>query len=162
VKQKTKLNKCERNAKKLLELEYDKVYKIGHDGNSLHKLANELKIGDLDFFSNQVSYGEPDFLAFNNASDYKFVEVKSKTDTFTKRQFEWLSEFGHRENIEVWYFDESKTKVDLKLTQEFILNRIPKELMEAMNWDKTHQYGFNVTSSNSIEIYSKTKEQADT
>lgn len=69
-----------------------------------------------------------------------------------------MSEFGGNEPIEVWWFDESKENVDVKISQDFVLQRIPETLKDAMNWDEDHEFGFKVTSSNSIEVYSKTKE----
>ena len=57
--------------------------------------------------------GVPDFLAFDDTGEYRFIEVKTKGDGLRSTQLEWLRDFSHV-NAEIWFTrqEEVEKKLD--------------------------------------------------
>lgn len=68
-------------------------------------------------FSDVFRTGVPDFLAFNDKGEYKFVEVKNGDDGLRHTQLKWLRDFEGI-NAEIWFVE--KEEVEKKLDAENI------------------------------------------
>jgi hypothetical protein len=68
-------------------------------------------------FSDVFRTGVPDFLAFNDKGQYKFVEVKNGDDGLRHTQLKWLRDFEGI-NAEIWFA--KKNEVDKRLDTENI------------------------------------------
>jgi len=144
-------NPGEVTAEQILKKQYKEVHKIGFDGKSLAKLSKELGSDKFSIQSN-LCKGEPDFLAWNNVQDYKFIEVKTNSDSISKSQMQWMSVFGKEHPLEVWWYDNEKKEIENKIVQSFLMNRIPKAIKKGLNFEDYSKFSFNITSSESVEV----------
>ena len=77
------------------------------------EIRNDAKKNISDIFRP----GVPDFLAFDDKGEYKFVEVKNGDDGLRHTQLRWLRDFN-KVNAEIWFTE--KLNVEKKLDTENI------------------------------------------
>ncbi|QGA80618.1 VRR-NUC domain-containing protein [Candidatus Nanohalobium constans] len=80
-------------------------------------LSREIRADAQKDISNIFKPGVPDFLAFNQKGEYKFVEIKTDGDGLRHTQLKWLKDF-REVNAEIWFT--RKKEVEDKLDTENI------------------------------------------
>lgn len=80
-------------------------------------ISREIRNDAKKDISNIFRPGVPDFLAFNEKGEYKFVEVKDGDDGLRHTQLKWLRDFI-QVNAEIWFA--GKTEIKEKLDAENI------------------------------------------
>ena len=80
-------------------------------------ISREIRADAEKDISNIFQPGVPDFLAFNQKGEYKFIEVKTDGDGLRHSQLKWLKNFREVE-AEIWFTQ--KHEVEQKLDTENI------------------------------------------
>jgi len=88
----------------------------------------QIQMGDV------FTTGIPDFLAFNDKGDYKFVEVKGPEDGLRHTQLEWIRQFKGV-NAEIW-FTKSKKEIEQQIKTDQIEAYTFKDKMGENSQDK--------------------------
>lgn len=92
-------------------------------------------------FSNVFRTGVPDFLAFNDKGEYKFVEVKNGDDGLRHTQLKWLRDFEGI-NAEVWFAkkEDVQKKLDTDNIQSYTFQDKKGESSENKVKEKDSNY----------------------
>lgn len=86
-------------------------------------ISREIRADADKDISNIFQPGVPDFLAFNQKGEYRFVEVKTDGDGLRHSQLNWLKTF-REVNAEIWFTKqkEVKQKLDTERIQAYTFN----------------------------------------
>lgn len=122
--------------------------------------------------------GVPDFLAFDNTGDYKFIEVKGEGDGLRHSQLKWFRDFQELK-AEIWFTD-SNEGITEKMNSEklnayslrkpssantrgnakvydadkdgFLNVEIPETLAAAMNLEEGDKVNWNLRDRSTLEL----------
>lgn len=127
--------------------------------------------------SNIFRPGVPDFLAFDETGEYRFVEIKTDGDGLRHTQLKWMRDFNHV-NAEIWFTkqDEVEKQLDTeniqaytfqdkkgessenKITEEKdskYLIELPKTLASVLGLSKKDSVNWRLKSKNELILDSK-------
>lgn len=86
------------NAIEEFERDYPKLCEI---------VSRKVEEEGVEGLGNVFRPGVPDFLAFNDNGDYRFIEVKGEGDGLRHSQLKWFREFKGI-NCEIWFADSNE------------------------------------------------------
>ena len=123
------LTASEEYAKELLEANWEHVVRttpgmlkdLGEKYPRICEIISQKIMEDTGGeFSNVFRPGVPDFLAFDDKGNYRFVEVKSGDDGLRHSQLKWLRDFEGI-NAEIWFTkqEEVEKKLDTENIQAY-------------------------------------------
>jgi hypothetical protein len=112
----SKITDTEEVARRILESNWDNVLRttpraIEHfEENFPHVcelVSRKVQERGVEDLGNVFRPGVPDFLAFDDSGDYRFVEVKGEGDGLRHSQLKWFRDFRELE-AEIWFTDSNE------------------------------------------------------
>jgi hypothetical protein len=108
-----RITETERIAKQIIETNWDNVLRTTPNAiqefeqdfpHICELVSRKVQEQGVEELGNVFRPGVPDFLAFDDNGDYRFIEVKGEGDGLRHSQLNWIKDFRDL-NFEIWFAD---------------------------------------------------------